>query len=376
MYRAILFFIGFNWLAQVCSAQDSINTNDVKVIKAKAEIIIGRYFSNLLNTISYAAAESTDIKELINQSFNDSAKRLFLNDQIAIADDISDPDYTNSSNAPEVPVTRYLNAFNTFYGKTDSNSVYISDVRSSRVKKGKKNIFINVYFTSFFKNICLSHPSTPYKPANRMAEIFIKRGNDNKWLLYISRIGFSNPADTLNDYSDDIAIVEAKNPSESPERFDETLDSADKFNLYIDQARLEENKRNYQAAINLYTRAIELAPEKRDFYEPRLKELNTSFRILAGLEAKYNAGNYKDAIKGYTELLKKPELNSGYSNSDYYLGRAKCFDKMGQLTKSYNEQVEYYNEALHDYVKSYEYDRDNMETIRCRADLNKRMNRQ
>jgi tetratricopeptide (TPR) repeat protein len=376
MYRAILFFIGFNWLAQVCSAQDSINTNDVKVIKAKAEIIIGRYFSNLLNTISYAAAESTDIKELINQSFNDSAKRLFLNDQIAIADDISDPDYTNSSNAPDVPVARYLNAFNTFYGKTDSNSVYISDVRSSRVKKGKKNIFINVYFTSFFKNICLSHPSTPYKPANRMAEIFIKRGNDNKWLLYISRIGFSNPADTLNDYSDDIAIVEAKNPSESPERFDETLDSADKFNLYIDQARLEENKRNYQAAINLYTRAIELAPEKRDFYEPRLKELNTSFRILAGLEEKYNAGNYKDAIKGYTELLKKPELNSGYSNSDYYLGRAKCFDKMGQLTKSYNEQVEYYNEALHDYVKSYEYDRDNMETIRCRADLNKRMNRQ
>ena len=375
MYRVILFFVGFNCLGHICCAQDSINTNDVKVIKAKSEIIIGRYFNNLLNTISYAGAESTDIKELINQSFKNSANQLFLNDQIAITDDISDPDYSGSSNAPDVPATQYLNAFNTFYGKSDSNSVYISDVRSSGVKKGKTNIFINVYFTSFFKNICLSHPSTPYKPAKRVAEIFIKRGNNNKWLLYISRIGFFNPADTLNDYSDDIVVAEAINPSEeSSGRLDETLDSADKFNLYIDQARIEENKRNYKAAINLYTRAIELAPGKRDFYEPRLKELNTSFRILADLEEKYNAGNYKVAIKGYTELLKKPELNSGYSNSDYYLGRAKCFDKMGQLTKSYNEQVEYYYEALHDYVKSYEYDHDNVETIRYRADLNRRMN--
>jgi len=375
MYRVILFFVGFNCLAHMCRAQDSITTNDVRVIKAKSEIIIGRYLNNLLNTISYAGAESTDIKELINQSFKDSAKQLFLNNQIAITDDISDPDYSSSSNAPDVTATQYLNAFNTFYGKSDANSVDISDVRSSQVKKGKKNIFINVYFTSFFKNICLSHPSTPYKPAKRVAEIFIKRGNNNKWLLYISRIGFFNPADTLNDYLDNIVVVEEKNPSESSGLLDETLDSADKFNQYIVQARIEEDKRNYQAAINLYSRAINLVPGKRGFYEPRIKELNTSLRILADLEEKYNAGNYKAAIKGYTELLKKPELNSAYSNSDFYLGRAKCFDKMGQLTKSYNERVEYYNNALHDYAKSYEYDRDNMETIRCKADLNKRMNR-
>ena len=76
MYRVILFFVGFNCLGDICFAQDSITTNDVKVIKAKSEIIIGRYFNNLLNTISYAGAESTDIKELINQSFEDSAKQI------------------------------------------------------------------------------------------------------------------------------------------------------------------------------------------------------------------------------------------------------------------------------------------------------------
>ena len=375
MHRVILFFAGFNCLVHMSCAQDSLTTNDVKVIKAKSEIIIGRYFNSLLNTISYAGAESTDIKELISQSFEDSDKKLFLNSQIAVADDISDPDYSNSLNAPDVPVIQYLNAFNTFYGKKDENSVYFSDVRSSPVKKGKKNMYINVYFTSFFKNACLSKPATPYKPTSRVAEIFIKRSYGNKWLLYISRIGFFNPADTLNDSLDNIVVADAIKPNNSSELIDETMDSADKFNLYIDQAHLEEKKRNYQTAINLYSRAIDLAPEKRDIYEARIKELHTSIGILADLEEKYRAGNYKAAIKEYSELLKKPKLNANYSNSDYYLGRAKCFDKLGQLTRSYNEQVKNYHDALNDYTKSYEYDNDNMETIQCRADLYTRMNK-
>ncbi len=375
MYRVIYFFIGFNCIVHICCGQDTITTNDEKVIKAKSEIIVGRYFNNLLNTISYTGAESTDIRELIKQSFEDSDKQIFLNDQIAIADDISDPGYSNSTNAPDVPVVQYLNAFNTFYGKSDSNSVYFSDVRFSPVKKGRKNIFINVYYTSFFKNICLSHPSTPYKPERRVAEIFIRKSNKNKWLLYISRIGYFTSTDTLNDFSDNIVIIDPKSPINSSERIDESLDSAGKFSQYIDQARIEEKRRNYQTAISLYSKAIDLAPDKADFYEARIKDLNASFRVLADFDEKYTAGYYKVAIKGYTELLKRPQLNSNYSNSDYYLGRAKCFDKMGQLTKSYNEQVKYYNDALSDYAKSYEYDNDNMEAIRDRADLYRRMNR-
>src|SRR5664279_3780171 len=107
--RVILFFFGLICLAQICCAQDSISTNDVKIIKAKSEIIVGRYFNNLLNTISYAGAESSDIKELIKRSFEANDRQLFLNNHIAVADDISDPEYSNSSNAPEVPVIQYLN---------------------------------------------------------------------------------------------------------------------------------------------------------------------------------------------------------------------------------------------------------------------------
>jgi tetratricopeptide (TPR) repeat protein len=371
----IILCVGFNCLALMCCAQDSITLNDVKVIKAKSEITIERYFNNLLNTISYTGAESTDIKEMITQSFEDNDKQLFLNSQIAVADDISDPDYSSSSNSPELPVIRYLNAFNTFYGKSDTNSVYFSNIRSSSVKRGKKNIYINVYFTSFFKNICLSKPSVPYKPANRIAEIFIKRSTNNKWLLYISRISFLNPADTVNDVSDNIAIADAGNQTNSNVHIDETVDASDKFSQYVDQAHLEVKKRNYQAAINLYSKATELAPENRNIYEGRIKQLNTYIRILADLEEKYRAGYYKAAVSGYSELLKKPQSNSDYSNSDYYLGRAKCFDKLGQLTGSRNEQIEDYSKALKDYAKSYEYDNDNLETIRLRADLYSRMNR-
>jgi tetratricopeptide (TPR) repeat protein len=359
----------------MCSAQDSITLNDLNVIKAKSETTIERYLNNLLNAISYTGAESTDIKGMITRSFEDSDKKIFLNSQIAIADDISDPDYSNSSSAPDVPVMRYLNAFNTFYGKSDTNSVYFSDVRSSSVKRGKMNMYINVYFTSMFKNICLPKPSTPYRQTNRVAEIFIKRSTDKKWLLYISRIGFYKPPDTVNDITDNIAIAAAQKQTGSSGYVNEVVNATDKFSQYIDQARLEENKRNYQAAINLYSKAIDLAPEKRNMYEARIKELNGYIRILADLEEKYRAGYYKAAIKGYSELLKQSQSNSDYSNSDYYSGRAKCFDKMGQLTKSYNEQIENYNKALKDYAKSYEYDNNNLEAIRLRADLYRRMNR-
>ena len=84
--QRIFFFAVFLCLALRCSAQDSITVNDAKVIKARSEITIERYLNNLLNTISYTGAESTDIKGLIKQSVEDNDKRIFLNDQIAIAE--------------------------------------------------------------------------------------------------------------------------------------------------------------------------------------------------------------------------------------------------------------------------------------------------
>ncbi len=47
MSRLIFFFVGFNCLAFICCAQDTITLNDVKVIKSKSEITIERYLNNL-----------------------------------------------------------------------------------------------------------------------------------------------------------------------------------------------------------------------------------------------------------------------------------------------------------------------------------------
>ena len=381
MKKAILFFIVFIGLIQVCLAQDSITMNDAKIIKARSEIIIERYLNNLLNTISYTGADFTDIKDLINQSFEDSDKRIFLNKQIAVADDVTDPYYTKATNSPEVPVSRYLNAFNTFYSKSDTNSVFFSNVRSSPVKKGKKNIYINVYFTSILTNHCRSNPGTPYKSTRRVAELFVQKGANNKWVLYISRIGYYIPSDTINNPADNIAIISTKGQPnqndgiERPNQMQQEHRTANEFTQLLDQAHLEEKKRNYQSAIGLYTQAIAIMPDKKNIYEPKINDLSNSIRTVSNLEENYRAGYYKDAIKGYSELIKRERTNTAISNSDYYLGRAKCYDKMGQLTRSYNEQVKNYSDALLDYSKSFDYDNDNLETIQCRADLYKRMNR-
>jgi tetratricopeptide (TPR) repeat protein len=378
MYKVILFVIEFGWIVQIGFAQDSITVNDVRVIKAKSEITIQRYFNILLNTISYTGSENTDIKELINVSLENGEKKLFLNKQVLIADDISDPNYRNSS-SPEISVSQYLNAFNTFYAKSDTNSVFFSDVRTSQVKKGKMNLYIDVYFTSFFRNKCLSNPATPYKPVKRVAELLVRKGNDNKWLLYISRIGFFNPADTVNEYLHNV-VVATRIMQTDPSRpvdgsYQGERDSVGKYRLYIEQARLEEKKRNYQKAIVLYTRAVALQPKYAGYYDSHIRDLNTSLRILSDLEEKFQAGYYKTVLKEYSDYLKKPRLNSNVSNSDYYLGRGKCFDRLGQLTKSYNEQVKNYSDALQDYTKSYEYDNDNLATIQSTAELYVRMDR-
>ncbi|PWT77561.1 MAG: hypothetical protein C5B59_03530 [Bacteroidetes bacterium] len=381
MYKVILLYFEFVCLVHFCYAQDTLTTNDVRVIKAISENTIARHFNVLLNTIAYTGAENADIKEMINQSFEDSSQKIFLNKQISIADDISDPGYSSKSGSPELSALQYLNAFNTFYAKSDTNSVFFTNIKSSQVKKGKKNLYINVYFTSYFRNKCLSNPATPYKPSKRVAEIYIKKSNNNKWTLYISRISFFSAADTVSDHLDNVVIVNPKKqagPSEFAESANKPQDqenAAIRSNQYADQARLEEKKRNYQSAINLYSKAIDLVPVKKDLYQPHIRELTNSLRIISDLDEQFKAGYYRSVIRAYSDYLKKPKSNTDQANSDYYLGRGKCYDKMGQLTKSYNEQVRDYGDALQDYTKSFEYDNDNLETIRTRADLYRRMNK-
>jgi tetratricopeptide (TPR) repeat protein len=143
-----------------------------------------------------------------------------------------------------------------------------------------------------------------------------------------------------------------------------------KFHEYIDEAALEEKKRNYQNAISLYNRALELKPQESATYKPRIQELSDKIRILSDLNEKYKAGLYKDAAKGYTDLIRKDK-----GNSDLYLGRGKCLKKLGESSRSRNEFLKNYYDALDDFTKSYTLDNNNLEAIRSRADLYKHLGR-
>ncbi|HEX4851790.1 MAG TPA: tetratricopeptide repeat protein, partial [Puia sp.] len=227
----------------------------------------------------------------------------------------------------------------------------------------------------------MSNPLATYKPTKRVAEVYVKKASNNKWLVYISRIGYYNPVDTSRDISNNVVITYPKNQTSSSDVTEGSMKpqseaaAASLFNLYIDQAVQAEKKRDYQSAINFYYKAIDIQPIKRGVYESHIKELTTVYRKISDLDERYRAGYYKDVIREYSDLLKKPKVNPDYANSDYYFGRGKCFDKLGQQTRSYNEQIKNYSDALADYAKSYEYDNTNMETVRNRADLYRRMDR-
>jgi len=83
------------------------------------------------------------------------------------------------------------------------------------------------------------------------------------------------------------------------------MDEESRFRQYIQEATLEEKKRNYQDAISLYSKAIDLKPQETSNYEPRIRELNAKVRILFDLDEKYKDGFYKEVIKEYSDHIKK-----------------------------------------------------------------------
>ncbi len=133
---------------------------------------------------------------------------------------------------------------------------------------------------------------------------------------------------------------------------------SDLFDQYIKEAALLERKRKYKEALESYQQALEQKPDEASKYQQHINALTNKYRVLSTLEEKYNAGAYKEAIKQYKDANKKEG-----ENSDYYLGIARCYDKMGEL-----------KDAMKNYNKSYELDKNNLETIEERAILFKRQN--
>jgi len=136
------------------------------------------------------------------------------------------------------------------------------------------------------------------------------------------------------------------------------LSANELFNQFINKARIAENARKYELAKEHYMSAFGQKPEEAQKYSEQLKVLNNKIRVTSELNEKYVSGLYKEAIRDYDAAIKKDN-----TNSDYYLGRAKCYDKLDEFSR-----------ALKDYAKSIDLDNNNLEALQRRADLYKRNN--
>jgi len=91
---------------------------------------------------------------MINQSIGEGREKCFLTRKITITDDVSSPNFRSSASSHDVSIEQYLNDFNTLYAKSESHSVVFGDIKTSNVKKGKKNMYVKVYLLPFLKNKC------------------------------------------------------------------------------------------------------------------------------------------------------------------------------------------------------------------------------
>ena len=130
--------------------------------------------------------------------------------------------------------------------------------------------------------------------------------------------------------------------------------SADElYDRYLEKGRIAEKARQYELAKEYYTEAQAKKPGMAGNIDDRIRALTEKIRLLTEPGEKYHAGLYKDAIKDYDRAIKKDN-----SNSDFYLGRGKCYDALGEI-----------NRALKDYDQAYNLDNNNLPAIRLRAEL-------
>ena len=171
---------------------------------------------------------------------------------------------------------------------------------------------------------------------------------------YTAAMQYFKSAQELQPNSTEVTLA-MKATNSAMEQF--KYESAKLFQDFVDKAVIQAQNRQYKEAIENYNNAIRQKPEEAPRLEPKIRELTDKYTILSDLQEKYNAGLVKEAMKEYTAAIKKDPRNS-----DYYLGRGRCYEKITDESKS--TQL-----ALKDYSQAYECDHYNLAAVRSRAEL-------
>src|SRR5579859_2067124 len=351
------------------SIQDSISSRDASEIRYKAEKLVRTELNELLNALSNSGYETQEVAESIHAAYSESRNRIFRDSLVTVEPDLN-PAVRSSAQSGDEPVGKYLKDIDILYRKSNLPTVQLSNIRCSPVKKND-NIYVKVYFQSHFTgNSTVSDED--YAVMNRIAEISAGK-EGNQWRLYIVRLAFFDPADTIGDVGNNMPIKydrlhvtgisgEAGEPApgETGKGGEAKATPAQLAAALVDKGRMQENNRQYKEAIENYQGALRLDPGGNARLQPRIRELTNRYAMLSGLQAKYDAGYVKEALKDYTEAIRRST-----GNSDYYLGRGRCYEKLNE-PKSLAL-------AIKDYTQAYDLDHNNLAALRCRAELYARM---
>ncbi len=125
------------------------------------------------------------------------------------------------------------------------------------------------------------------------------------------------------------------------------------YKQYMLKGQIAEKERKYEEAKEDYTVALSKKPLEASVLEETIRRLTAKLHTMTVLEEKYNAGQYKEAVKDYDKAIKKD-----IKNSDFFLGRGKCYDKLGD-----------YSRTMKDYTTAIDLDNNNLQAWKLRAAL-------
>ncbi|MEO6670247.1 MAG: tetratricopeptide repeat protein [Ferruginibacter sp.] len=172
----------------------------------------------------------------------------------------------------------------------------------------------------------------------------LQRNDHNQAIIAYTRAKEILPDESLAD----LRIADARRKQDDANIIKKTEAQTFSFN-----AKKEEIKRNYPEAIKWYKAASKANQEQSAVFDAKIDELTKKFNVVADLEEKYNAGMYKIVLEDYEKAIKKNK-----ENSDLYLGRARCYDKLN-----------YFDKAIQDCDNALEKDPNNFPALLLRANL-------
>lgn len=126
---------------------------------------------------------------------------------------------------------------------------------------------------------------------------------------------------------------------------------------YREKADLARKKRQYSEALGYYHKILDKFPDSTALITV-VKELTQKAAIKTEYDEQYASGQYEKLVDEYDKVIKRDN-----ANSDWYLGRAKCYLKLNKDDR-----------ALRDLTKSLELDYANLDAILARAELYRKLN--